>query len=122
MITLNRRMLYSTGAVGLMIELYETRTYKPDPIGMAAWQIANAGAMYAGTWWLTGEGQTIYSVYKPVIQEALYKGETSLYRSLKGPKKPPLGVFGTLAVGLDVALQLDRYLDSFNPQLNSSLM
>ncbi len=102
-----RRILYAAGPVGFLFEVASTRSYKPDPFGIVAWQAANAGAMYAGTWWLTGEGSTVWSTYSPVVKEALYKGDTSLVRSLRGPKKPPLGVFATLAIGVDALSTLE---------------
>ncbi len=114
-----RRILYAAGPVGFLFEVGTTRSYKPDPFGIVGWQIANAGAMYAGTWWLTGEGATVWSTYSPVIKEALYRGDTSLVRSLRGPKKPPgpLGAFaiaGVLKAHMD---QLDAFLNPLGPEL-----
>ena len=114
-----RKMIYSMGPVGMAYEYWDTGKIKPDPLGIAGWQLANAGAMYTATRWLTGEGQTFYSVYKPVVQEELKNLRTAIRGS---SKKPPMGVFGTLAFGLDVALQIEQYLESFNPNSSHQLM
>ncbi len=107
MLSVDRRLYYSAGPVGFALELYETGTWKPNPVGMASWQVANSASMYLGTRWLTGEGQTLYSVYKPVVTEEL----RNLKAAIRGPpKSPPLGVFATLAIGLDTFRVIDSTL------------
>lgn len=102
-----KRFAYNLGIPGVLYQLYDTRTYKPDLVGLAAWQLTNAGAMWTATRWLTGEGQTWYSTYRPVVQEALYKGDASLFRSIRGPKGPS----AVLLVGTYVAnITVDNFL------------
>ena len=92
-----RRILYAAGPVGIAFELYETREYNPDPIGIASWMAANSAAMYAATSYANHAsvgGQTVFSVYGPVLKEEA----ANLARIIRGPKPPP-GPLTALAVG-----------------------
>lgn len=89
-----RSVVYSMGPVGLAFELYETREYNPNPVGIAGWLVANSAATYGATYALTGSGQTAVSVYGPVVAEEV----ANLGRIIRGPKSPP-GPLSALAVG-----------------------
>ncbi len=99
-----RSFVYSMGPVGMSYEYFQTGKIRPDPVGIAAWQLLNAGAMYTGTRFLTGEGQTMLSVYRPVVQDELANVRSIIRGS---PKKPPMGVFATLAIGVDTLRMVD---------------
>ncbi len=93
----SRRILYAAGPVGFAFELYETREYNPDPVGIASWMAANSAAMYAATSYANHAsvgGQTVFSVYGPVLKEEA----ANLGRIIRGPKPPP-GPLSALAVG-----------------------
>jgi hypothetical protein len=96
-----RRILYAAGPIGFAFELYETKEYDPDPVGIASWMVANSAAMYAATSFANHSsvgGQTVWSVYSPVIKEEA----ANLGRIIRGPKPPP-SAFMTLGVGLHLA-------------------
>lgn len=100
-----RSIVYSMGPVGMAYEYHRTGKIRPDPVGIAGWQLANAATMWTATRLITGEGQTFYSTYKPVIQEEFRNLRTAVRGS---SKKPPLGVFATLAIGVDTLSMIDR--------------
>ena len=98
------------GPAGMAYEFHQTGRIRPDPVGIAGWLVANSGAMYAASAYANPAsvgGQTVFSVYGPVIREEAANLRTIIRGS---PKKPPLGVFGTLAVGLDVLRSADAIL------------
>ncbi len=102
-----RSIVYSMGPVGMAYEYYETGKVRPDPVGIGGWLLANSGAMYAATAYanhVSVGGQTAFSVYGPVIREEA----ANLRNIVRGsPKKPPLGVFATLAIGVDTLRMVD---------------
>jgi hypothetical protein len=89
------------GPAGLAFELYETREYNPNPAGIAGWLAANSAVMYAASSFANPSsvgGQTVWSVYSPVLREEA----ANLGRIIRGPKPPP-SAFMTLGVGLHLA-------------------
>ncbi len=97
----SRRILYAAGPVGFAFELYETREYNPDPVGIAAWMAGNSAAMYTATSYANHAsvgGQTVFSVYGPVLKEEA----ANLGRIIRGSKPPP-SAFATLAIGVYLA-------------------
>ncbi len=109
-----RSVVYSMGPAGLAFELYETKEYNPNPAGIAGWLLANSAATYGATHILTGTGQTALSVYGPVVAEEA----ANLGRIIRGsPKKPPLGVFATLGIGVHLVNIARDLLQSDVPDL-----
>ncbi len=105
-----RSIVYSMGPVGMAYEYHQTGKVRPDPVGMAGWLMANSGAMYAASAYANPAsigGQTAYSVYAPVVREEVANLRTIIRGS---SKKPPLGVFATLAIGFDVLRTADEML------------